>query len=397
MKVLRYIKNTKWLTDQRMLYVLWAVIGVIAALAKLRHHNNFDVYRYTFYHAMQGVSLYSESTDGGYWDINHYGPLFSVIIAPFAVMPVWLGLLLWDVCLAIFLYWAVSLLCRNMSRLQIFIVWFCAHELLTALFMQQFNVAIAAIIILSYYFISRERDAHATFFIIVGTLVKLYGIVGIAFFFLSKHKLKFVVSFLMWGLLLFCLPMLFSSPEYIVSQYQEWWINLSAKNGDNLMSLAQNISLLGMIRKLGIPTNDLYVIVVGVMLMAVGYFRVSQWKNEGFWLQILAAILMFVVLFSTGSESSSYIIALIGCVIWYNCVPWSRTKMDIALMIFTLIITSFSPSDLFPAFIRKSIIQPYALKALPVTLIWIKLMYELINKDYQGKLSVCYHTEEVKK
>lgn len=71
--------------------------------------------------------------------------------------------------------------------------------------------------------------------------------------------------------------------------------------------------------------------------------------------------------------------------------------MDIALMIFALIITSFSPSDLFPAFIRKSIIQPYALKALPVTLIWIKLMYELITKDYQGKLSVCYHTEEVKK
>ena len=121
--------------------------------------------------------------------------------------------------------------------------------------------------------------------------------------------------------------------------------------------------------------------------MALGYFRLTQWKNEAFWLQILSAILMFVVLFSTGSESSSYIIALIGCVTWHCCVPWKRTKTDIALMVFAFIVTSLSPSDLFPAFIKKNIIQPYALKALPVAIIWIKLMTELISKDYKGALA----------
>ena len=387
MKPLQYIKNAEWPRNKRVLSGLWFIIGIVAALAKLKHHNNFDVYRHTFYHALHGTSLYAESTDGSYWDINHYGPLFSLIIAPFAVLPPWLGLLLWDLCLAAFLYWAVSLLCRNMSRLQVFIVWFCAHELLTALFMQQFNVAIAAIIILSYYFISKEHDAHATFFILVGTFVKIYGIVGIAFFFLSKHKLKFIVSFLGWGVFLFCLPMIISSPNYVIEQYQEWWIDLSSKNSENLMSLAQNISLLGIIRKAGLPVNDLYIILLGVCLMALGYFRLTQWKNEAFWLQILSAILMFVVLFSTGSESSSYIIALIGCVTWYCCVPWKRTKTDIALMVFAFIVTSLSPSDLFPAFIKKNIIQPYALKAMPVAIIWIKLMTELISKDYKGALA----------
>jgi hypothetical protein len=46
------------------------------------------------------------------------------------------------------------------------------------------------------------------------------------------------------------------------------------------------------------------------------------------------------------------------------------------------VLTSLSPSDLFPAFIRKELVQPYALKALPVALIWLKLCYEILTRDY---------------
>ena len=45
-------------------------------------------------------------------------------------------------------------------------------------------------------------------------------------------------------------------------------------------------------------------------------------------------------------------------------------------------LTSLSPSDLFPAFIRKELVQPYALKALPVALVWLRLCYEIMSKDY---------------
>jgi hypothetical protein len=91
---------------------------------------------------------------------------------------------------------------------------------------------------------------------------------------------------------------------------------------------------------------------------------------------------MFVVLFSTGSESSGYIIALVGVVIWYTAVPWQRNGWDIALMIFVFVLSSLSPSDLFPAYLRKEWVQPYALKALPVTLVWLKLCWEMAIKDY---------------
>ena len=73
---------------------------------------------------------------------------------------------------------------------------------------------------------------------------------------------------------------------------------------------------------------------------------------------------MFVVLFSTGSESSTYIIAFVGVALWFVAVPWKRSRWDIALMIFAFILTSLSPSDLFPKFIRKTYVQPYALHSL---------------------------------
>ena len=112
------------------------------------------------------------------------------------------------------------------------------------------------------------------------------------------------------------------------------------------------------------------------------YLRISQYKYEAFRKTLLASVLMFVVLFSTGSESSTYIIAFIGVAIWYTAVPWKRSTLDIVLMVFAFILTSMSPSDLFPKYIRVHYVYPYALKALPCMLIWLKLTFEMCTRNY---------------
>ena len=330
-----------FLTDYRTLLGLWILLGVLATVMKYHSDNNFLIFRGVFWHTWQGTSLYAAYPQE-YFDVNHYGPFFSVLIAPFAVVPEWLGLLLWCVGLSLFLYVAVRHN-RFTDYQQLFILWFCAHELLTALYMQQFNIAIAAIILLTWYCIERERDFMAAFWIMLGTFVKLYGIVGLAFFFFSRTE----------------------------------------KNGENLASIAQNISLLGLVhRTTGLQFSDLWLIVPGLILFALPYLRFSQYRHEAFRQTLLASVLMFVVLFSTGSESSGYIIALVGVVIWYTACPWQRTRWDIFLMVFVFILSSLSPSDLFPAFLRKEYVQPYALKALPVVLVWFQLCYEMLTKDY---------------
>lgn len=367
--------------DFRTLAGLWLLLGVLAAVMKMHSHNNFLVFRGSFWHAWQGLPLYAEYPQE-YWDINHYGPLFSLLIAPFAVVPEWLGLLMWCVALSLGLYVAVrrSLLT---SGQQLFVLWFCAHELLTALYMQQFNIAIAAIIVGAFFLIEKERDATAAFLIVLGTLVKIYGIVGLAFFFFSKHKIRFIGALVLWSAVMFVAPMVLSSPDYVIGQYQAWFVDLVSKNSENAEALMQNISLLGMTHRVtGLEFSDLWLILPGLVMFGIPYLRISQYQHMAFRQTLLASVLMFTVLFSTGSESSGYIIALVGVVIWYTAVPWQRNRWDIALLVFVFVLSSLSPSDLFPAYLRKEWVQPYALKALPVTVVWLKLCWEIWTKNY---------------
>lgn len=372
-------------SDHRTLLALWLLLPIIGGLVKINKCNNFLIFRYVFWHAWNGTSLYAPYPEE-YHDVNHYGPFFSVVVAPFAVLPQYLGVLLWVIALSMFLYVAIRK-SQFTKYQQIFILWFCAHELLTAIFMQQFNIAIAAVILLSYYCIEKEQDFWAAFFIMLGTFVKLYGIVGLAFFFFSRHKGRLILSLVFWAVVMFAAPMVFHGPDYLIGQYQEWYESLSSKNAENMFSTTTNVSILGMIRKISqcATYSDIWIILTGLVMFALPYLRISQYKYIAFRQTLLASVLMFVVLFSTGSESSGYITPFVGIAIWYTAVPWQRTKWDVALMIFAFILSSMSPSDLFPAYIRNTWVKPYALKALPIALIWLKLCYEMYVRDYSEK------------
>lgn len=371
-------------TNPRTLFGLWTLLAVVAGLTKMapHRHNNFLIFRGVFWHTIQKLSLY-DFYPTEYNDHNHYGPIFSLVIAPFAVVPDAIGLLFWLVVLALGMYYAVRRLPLEEGR-QIFLYWFCAHELLTALQMQQFNIAIAAIIIGSFAAIERGREVTAAFLIVLGTFVKLYGVVGLAFFFFVKRKPRFILALIGWSVVCFVAPMLISSPEYVVGQYVEWYERLAAKNGENTFSLMQNISLLGMIRKASgsASYSDLLVILPGLALFGLPYLRFGQYRHLAFRYAILSSVLLFVVLFSTGSESSTYIIPFAGIALWYTTSPWKRSGWDVALLVFAFVLSSLSPSDLFPRSLREAYVLPYALKALPPTLIWLRLSYELLTRDY---------------
>ena len=371
-------------SNPRTLFGLWTLLAVIAGLTKMapHRHNNFLIFRGVFWHTIQKLSLY-DFYPTEYNDHNHYGPIFSLVIAPFAVVPDAIGLLGWLVVLALGMYYAVRRLPLEEGR-QIFLYWFCAHELLTALQMQQFNIAIAAIIIGSFAAIEKGREVTAAFLIVLGTFVKLYGVVGLAFFFFVKRKPRFILALIGWSVVCFVAPMLISSPEYVVGQYVEWYERLAAKNGENTFSLMQNISLLGMIRKISgsASYSDLLVILPGLALFGLPYLRFGQYRHLAFRYAILSSVLLFVVLFSTGSESSTYIIPFAGIALWYATSPWKRSGWDVALLVFAFVLSSLSPSDLFPRSLREAYVLPYALKALPPTLIWLRLSYELLTRDY---------------
>lgn len=145
-----------------------------------------------------------------------------------------------------------------------------------------------------------------------------------------------------------------------------------------------NISLIGMVRRIFIDYNysDLLVIIPGLAIVATGYFHIKQWASPTFRKMVLAQMMLITILFSTGTENSSYVIAYVAIAIWYASVPWKRSNLDLFLLVYAFVFGSLLPTDLFPKSLQTNLIRPYALRALPVTLIWLKLSWEMIRTNY---------------
>lgn len=386
--------------DYRTIAVLWVILAVVAAITKGGLSgdklNNFQIFRYVYYHLVDFKSLYA-LYPAEYGDCNHYGPVFSIIIAPFALMPQFLGLISWLLFLGAMLYVAILKLPLPINHSgKILIFWFVSNEVLSSMQMAQFNIAVAALLIGAYIAIRKGRTGWAAFFIWISALTKIYGILGLVVFFFTDKKLRFIGWNIAWAAILFALPMIISSPEYVLSQYAEWATSLSDKNAMNVAvgfntqsNYYQNISVLGMIHRITqLAFSDMYILLPAALLYLLPLARTSQYRFHGYQYGMIASSLMCIILFSTGSESSGYIIAMLGVAIWYVTAPGERTTTDTALLIFALILGSFGTSDLMPSVIKRGFIRPYSLKALPVLLVWLKLIWELCTVNYGARQAV---------
>lgn len=366
--------------DKRFIFSLWFLLALVAGLkhAFKEVNNNYYIFKYVFYNTIDQVNLYGQYPDR-YFDNNHYGPIFSLIIAPFALLPDGAGTILWELFIAATLLFAIYKLPISWKG-KVIIYWISMHDIYSNAVNSQTNAFIAALVIGSFICIRAEKDFWAACFIMLGFFIKLYGIVGLAFFFFSKNKLKFIGYLLLWGVVFFVLPMLISSPQFIIQTYSDWYQALVIKNGSNTTSLMQNISAIGMIRKISgnFEFSTLFIVVPALVLFALQYIQTKFYNNLSYQLGILASTLLFLVLFSTGSETCTYIIACVGVGIWFILQKKPRSKyviFTISLVIFMF----YATSDLSPAFFNKGIIRPYALKALPFLLVWLTMVYQLIT------------------
>ena len=369
------------------IFSLWYLISALALLKILKggNYNNFLIFKYTFFSLIDQKNLFLPQPEN-FQHYNLYGPIFSVLIAPFAVLPNWLGHTLWTFFNSFILLYAIRKLPLP-SGITLAILLIAAHENLTSILSSQFNPSMTAIILLTYSFIDKKKDFWAALMIVIGTFIKLYGIVGLAFFFFSKNKLALISGLVFWGALAFSIPMLFSSPAYIIQTYKDWFEAITEKNRMNSTLITdQDICLMGMVRRIsGNPYIPNWPFLgAGIILFALPYLRISQYREPVFRLLILSSTLIFTVIFSTSSESPTYIIAFTGVAIWFVVQKRPFQIWQIVLFIFAMALTSFSPSDLFPKFIRNEFIKPYSLKALPCVLIWFVVSYQLLTRDFKN-------------
>ncbi len=394
MEVSTRLKQAKqWLLSGDFLYnhtlaiLLWfglPVISIIHTLVKDNHINNFIIFRSVFYHAVSNLNLY-HAYPQEYADVNLYGPVFSVVIAPFALLPVQLGFVLWSLFNVWILYFAIRKL-PIQKQWQNAVLIFSCNEMLNNTAWSQINPFILALLMLGFVYAEKGKNEWALLFILLATFIKLYGIVGFAFFLFNDKKRSFIVWALVWSVVFFLLPMLIAGPYFAAHSYVDWYNAITEKAVKNIrMDIhndLQDISVMGMIKRIfNLPNfKTIWVLLCAGVMFAFQFMHVAYYKDIRFKLYILCSVCIAVVIFNTSSESPTYIIAFPMVCVWYLMQP--PTKTNNALFIFAIILTCFSYSDIFTPYVRTHIVRPYSLKALPCFVIWIVLSVQLYTKQF---------------
>jgi hypothetical protein len=372
------------------LLIIWALAGLVTgwkqfSLSEVHSHiNNFQIFKASFGHFLHRMPLYLEYPKE-YFDLYLYGPIFAILMAPFSMLPDGPSVMLWNVLNSVVLFvtlWHLPIA----ENKRIAITWIVLNSTITALLNTQFHALCLALIMWSYICVEKKNYLWATLWIALGIYIKLYGVVGLAFFFFAKDRYRFAAYFVFWLIVIGFVPLALGGFDYGIQTYREWMGILAHKNelNENIANIRTDVCVMGMIRRwTGDPTiSNLWFLIPSMILNVYLFFQTKKWSDPDFRLRILAFVLLYIMLASTGTESPTLVMAFPAVGIWF--VLGEKTKERWAMLIFTLLISSFSPTDVFPAYIRSEFINPLALMILPLFGVWIWLAYDLfIEKQPQ--------------
>jgi hypothetical protein len=360
---------------------------VLLALINAFNSNSFNnllIFRQSFFHLQNETNLYLEYLKE-YWDHYYYSPSFAGLVMPFSLLPVSISVFAWGLFDAAVLYYAIRQLPIG-NKKQNFILILSANEMMNATSNLQSNGMMAATIILSFVYLIQQKEARSSLMILLGFFIKLYSITGLAFFFFTKNKKRFLISFLVWLVVLILLPLLFTTPSFLLQSYKDWFQALSLKsNFDITKPLHQNmvdITLQGMIKRIfNIASLNKWVVIVPALLVfGAQYLYYKHFSNPIYRLYILCSVLLFIIVFNTGTESPTYIIGVPAICLWY--VLQAKTKWINAIFIVAIFFSSFSYSDIFTPYVRTHIMMPYALKALGCFIIWVVIAVQIFTRQF---------------
>lgn len=374
------ISEGKFYEDNRFIFLIWVCVTLIFVFDSwiTKRLNNYLIFENTFRNLLHQQSFYAAYPQY-HEDVNHYGPVFSLIVAPFAALPNWIGLLLWNLFNCVFLFKAVQTLPISHKEKMIF-GYIALPCLIESMLNQQFNAAAGALIILNYTQLNKSKGFFSSMFMMLGIFVKLYGIIGFTFFLLSKYRTRYVLYAIGWGLLFFTLPMLFSSPEFVLHSYVEWFSALTEKNAINVSGEGIDMSIMGFFRALfqAPHLSNGILISFGALLFMIPLANVKHYGKQKYQLLILSSTLLFPILFSTGAEDCTFIISIAGVGIWY-ILEKNKLLKNVLLPVLLVVACDF-PMLIFPAFAKS---HPILLSMLsfPYFLVWIRVLYKAFRYE----------------
>ena len=378
-----FSKVKVWLTNFRVILIIYLLLAIFASLQSYfgdlkpmvygerlyTEYNNYVIFKYSFFHLIELKDLYAAWPDEC-GDLYKYSPAFAMFFAPFAILPDYLGLSLFNILNALVLFFAFKNLSGFDKNRKSYMLWFVMIEMMTSIQNSQTNALIAGLIIFAFVFLEKEKIALGTLFIVLTVFIKLFGIVAFVLFLFSPKKIKFIAWSALWTIILLIIPLIAIPVKQLLFLYQSWGDLLA-----NDHSASLGFSVMGWLHTwFGLDLNKTLVMLTGAVLFMVPFVRYKKYSEYGFRISILASILIWIIIFNHKAESPTFVISMAGMAIWLFGKNLNLHNKTIVFV--SLIFTSLTTTDLFPAFVRQQYLYPYIVKAVPSIFIWFWIIYE---------------------
>lgn len=337
------------------------------------HYNNYVIFKQSFFHLINQKDLFI-LYPAEHWDLYKYSPSFALFFGLFAYLPDVLGLILWNSLNVLVLFLGIKALPNFSAQQKSWLMWIIALELMTSLQNAQSNAMMAGLMIWAFACLERRQYLLATFWIMATVYIKIFGVVAMALFLFYPRKDKLAIYSAAWAILLFVLPLMVVDWSQLMFLYRSWGKLLQDDH-----SISYGFSVMGWLSTwFGLNLDKLLVLGTGVALFCLPLLKFKCYSNLAFRTLTLASVLIWVIIFNHKAESATFVIAMCGVGIWFLTQEQLRWE-NIVLLVMAIVFTSLSPTDLFPKFIRKNLLEPYVVKALPCILIWGKIIWEMMT------------------
>lgn len=366
----------RYVTSLKFLFYFIVIATILISLQQYHisvgHLGNAIIFRSSFYNLINHLNIYA----GGQiyltekLDLFKYSPAFAFLYFPFAIGHVVPSAVLWNLFNAIILFYAVKSLPFNDSKKAI-ILGLSLLELFLSVQNFQSNALMTALLIFAFTSLEKRNTILATFCIVLSIYIKLFGVIALLFFFFYPQKLKFILSTILWSILLFLLPLIVVSFHELIDLYKNWGLTL--KNDE---SISWGLSMMAIVKSwFGVDLPKTLTQILGMLALCIPLTQYKSYKNLQFRLLYICSILLWVVTFNHKSESPSFIIAVTGMAIWL--VMEGATPTRIFLCLLAIAVTSLAHSDLLPLSFRVNYVDVYVIKGLPAFVLWVVIQYNI--------------------
>ena len=337
-------------------------------------YNNYEIFSNSFWHLLENKDLYTTFPEEHY-DYYKYSPSFPVFMLPFAMLPDWLGLNLWNLLNVLVLIFAILKIPYFTPPIRAAICYLILPEVIISVQNSQCNALLAGLSIWTFILLEKNRLIAASILVVLSAYIKIFGVLLFIIFLFYKNYLKSFSAALIATISIGILPLFFIDIPQIIFLYKSWFHLLSWDFNDSI-----GLSVQGWLQTwFHFTPASIFILLVGIISLLLPIFQFNKWSNISFKINYLATILIWLVIFNHKAESPTFVIAFTGVLLWYY--NSQKRNWETILFISAFILVSLSPTDLFPQYLREHLVKPYVLKAFPCIAIYAVLIFELLRKN----------------